>query len=342
MTLSAEKLKFISSYLGTNDFNIIPLAGDASSRRYFRLVHGESSLVIMDWDPFDKNQPFPFLSTQELFHSYKIKVPQIHTYDHTLGTFILEDLGDLTLERKFWESQNHENSIEYYKQTLDELIKIHSIPTQQTDKQWTALNNRFNTEKLLWELNYTKEHLVEKFLGLSITHEIAKEFHWLAETLAEIDPVICHRDYHSRNVMIKFGNVRIIDFQDARLGPRQYDIVSLLNDSYVDMNAKMQSELLNYYLKKSDIKNNKVLETFEPMLKLQFIQRGFKACGSFASFYNNRKDTRYLKYISPTIKKVVSATAQVPELKNLFEFLNKNKFQEKDYINHAQSNPNSR
>lgn len=339
--LSMEKHAFIKKFLNSSSFNLLQLAGDASSRRYYRLIQNNSSYVIMDWDPFDKKQSHPFLSTQELFKINNINVPEVYTYDSTLGVFILEDLGDLTLERKFWESQNQTLSLPFYKRTIDELIKIHNIETKQ-EKAWTPLNIKFTSEKLLWELNYTKEHLLEKFLGLKINEKIIKEFSWLANTLSELPDVVCHRDYHSRNVMLKLNEIRIIDFQDARLGPRQYDLVSLLYDSYVDIKPELIKELTDYYIKNSQIINPVVLDTFSQMMNLQLIQRCFKACGSFASFFNSRGDTRYLKYISPTIKRVILTLEKIPELNNLRTFLLTNQLQEKDYIKHGNARTNGR
>src|SRR5690606_34201069 len=139
-----------------------------------------------------------------------------------------------------------------------------------------------------------RTHLLEGLCGITLSSSVSKEldqaFSQLAETLAAEPKVVCHRDLHSRNVMLKLGRTYIIDFQDARLGPRQYDLVSLLYDSYVDLNHEMQSLLLDYYISQLPEETQKTCESehFSHILSLQVIQRCFKACGSFASFYQTR------------------------------------------------------
>jgi len=128
----------------------------------------------------------------------------------------------------------------------------------------------------------------------------------ISQKLASQPKVICHRDFHSRNVMLKKGQAVLIDFQDARLGPAVYDLVSLLWDSYVDLKPEIQQDLLLYYCNRfpyfSQIAGSK--GEFMENLNLQIIQRCYKACGSFSSFKNTRNDERYLKYIPGTLEQI--------------------------------------
>src|SRR6185503_8428805 len=95
----------------------------------------------------------------------------------------------------------------------------------------------FDVEKLTWELQFFTKHFVEAYRGAQISpsarEALATEYAAIAEELASEPRVLCHRDYHSRNLMLHDGSLYIIDFQDARLGPDTYDLVSLLRDSYV-------------------------------------------------------------------------------------------------------------
>ena len=127
--------------------------------------------------------------------------------------------------------------------------------------------------------------------------------------------------------MLKRGQARIIDFQDARLGPVQYDLVSLLKDSYVSLSSELSANLLDYYLQKRSELEKPLslprlnLEEFMEVFELQSIQRCFKACGSFASFYNNRGDTRYLKYINRTLQTVKQSCEHFPEYGGFIQIL---------------------
>ncbi len=168
----------------------------------------------------------------------------------------------------------------------------------------------FDTAKFMWEMNYAREHFLEKVGGVKLSDADQKtlqnEFTWLCETLHAQPKFVCHRDYHSRNLMLKHGKMTVIDFQDARLGPIQYDLVSLVHDSYVNLSGDSIRHIKSDYIRKAKEVGPKgcVREDFEEIFQLQVIQRCFKACGSFASFLNMRNDTRYLKYINSTINLV--------------------------------------
>jgi aminoglycoside/choline kinase family phosphotransferase len=316
---------FLKTHFNSEDYKVISLAGDASNRRYFRVIHQNQSWVLMVWEPFDAKN-YPFLSVLQHFAKHKVRVPEVKAMSESEGLVLLEDLGDLTLERKFWESQNQEQSLGFYKQSVDELIKMHYHATNDpTD--CTAFKLQFDTEKLLWEMNYGKNNLLQGLCDFKFTdkteHDINKCFIDICERLHREPKVIVHRDYHSRNLMIKFDEVRVIDFQDARLGAIQYDLVSLFRDSYVNMDDEMATKLLDYYLEKAHDHLPKYFskDHFNLIYEVQTIQRAFKACGSFASFYNQRKDTRYLKYISHTLRRVLKSLGQFPEYKVFTDIL---------------------
>jgi aminoglycoside/choline kinase family phosphotransferase len=147
--------------------------------------------------------------------------------------------------------------------------------------------------------------------------QLGDAFHDICERLHREPKYIAHRDYHSRNLMIKFDDMRVIDFQDARMGPIQYDLVSLVRDSYVHIADDYARKLIEMYLlkAKSFLPKDFSHGHFQQIYELQTIQRCFKACGSFSSFYNLRNDTRYLKYISATLKRVLKSLSEFPEYK---------------------------
>ena len=328
---------FISKSLGRDKFEVFQLAGDASARRYFRVVADEESWVLMVWEPFKNDGSYPFLSVREHFEKHGVQVPKVAGLAPEEGLVLLEDLGDLTLERKFWENQSHSSAMPFYRLTIDELIKMHYPATfDRTD--CTAFKMEFDVEKLLWEMNYGRDHLLIGLCGAKLSEpekrEIENVFTKICTTLHEEPKFIAHRDYHSRNVMLKHGKARIIDFQDARLGAVQYDLVSLLRDSYVNMDETMARELIGYYLDRRrefsaslDSRHSlqdPSLERFMRIYEIQTIQRCFKACGSFSSFYNNRGDKRYLKYVASTLQTVKTSLQHFKEYKPFLDILEAN------------------
>jgi aminoglycoside/choline kinase family phosphotransferase len=326
--LTTDTPKTFADFIGKNlkieNYSVLPLAGDASSRRYYRVVKGNQSWVLMEWEAFQNPEKFPFISIQKHLSANQIYVPEIIAFDETKGLFLLEDLGDLTLERRFWEFLKQDNVMPFYQVTLDLLVKLHRLYLEPKNRSLcTAYQVEFDVEKFTWELNYTFKNLFTQLCPHQLNEkqvaDLQIEFSTLAQTLAEAPQVLCHRDFHSRNIMIKGDKIYFIDFQDARLGPPQYDLVSLVHDSYVKLSPENIKSLIQYYLKHfpealSLYKNE---AEFMNYFHLQTLQRCFKAAGTFAAILNQRNDSRYLKYLPHTIDKVRQALRQAPQFKNM-------------------------
>ncbi len=337
--LSLNITEFLEVSLKSKDLQIYQLAGDASARKYYRIICQNKTYVLMSWEAFDE-ATYPFLNVLQHFKFASVNVPDVIAVDSLLGVILLEDLGDLTVERKFWESTETEHSWGFYQKAVDELIKIHVNATQKPNPSISyniAKTSEFDIAKFMWEMNYAKTHLIDGLLSFQMNEKTRLEldavFLKICEKLYREPQVICHRDYHSRNLMIKLDKVFVIDFQDARRGPVQYDLVSLTKDSYVDISEDYENKILNYYFEKSDY--FKKLQTdkdhFYNVYEAQTIQRCFKACGSFSSFMNTRQDKRYLKYLPSTLKRVIKALRIFPEYQLLSNILIDSGALEKSY-----------
>ncbi len=300
--------------LGVNFFKIFHLKGDASSRRYFRLKNQKGSWILMLRSPFDEN--LAFLQVRQLFEDNKIRVPKVEFFSASEGAILLEDLTDHSLEYSFL---NEKKSLDYYKQSIDELIRIQNI---KPEFKHIAFEHKFDSKKLMWEFNYTYKHLFENFFRINFSEKeqslVQKEFKKISLALEKQISVLCHRDYHSRNIMIKNKQVCLIDFQDARMGSVYYDIVSLLKDSYVNLSEEDRATLLDYFLKKKEESGVKInTDEFMYGYELQTIQRCLKACGSFAGLFILKERGEYLQYLPKTLKDVESSFNFFPEYKEL-------------------------
>lgn len=322
---------FVNQAINASSCEIYQLAGDASARKYYRIIHNEKTYVLMVWEPFDEAS-YPFINVLKHFDQAHVQVPKIVATSANLGVILLEDLGDLTLERKYWETSQPENSWEFYQKALDEIIKIHTTATT-SNHPTVAKQIEFDTAKFMWEMNYAKTHLIDGLLkfkmDVSLAQELDKVFNDFCSKLHQEPKVICHRDYHSRNLMIKLNRIYVIDFQDARMGPIQYDLVSLLKDSYVDIPDSYAEKMLKYYFDHTSFLKSR--DQFNRIYELQSVQRCFKACGSFASFMNARGDTRYLKYLPRTLERIMQSLDYFPEYKILKNILIDAGALEKDY-----------
>lgn len=334
-SLSDSINQFLKQHFNSANFTVYQLAGDASARKYFRIIFDSQSYVLMQWEPFNE-ATYPFLDVLNHFYKAKVNVPTVLKVDGALGVILLEDLGDLTLERKFWESSSFNHSWPFYQKSIEQIVHIHRDATQLKESS-ICKTTMFDTAKFMWEMNYAKEHLLQGLLKIKfddgLKNELDKAFLSFCEILHNEPKVICHRDYHSRNLMIKLDKICVIDFQDARLGPIQYDLVSLIKDSYVDINDEIAEKLLNEYLQQYDILKIQGIskDYFMRILEIQTLQRCFKACGSFASFMNMREDRRYLKYLPSTLKKVFRSLSNLPEYKVLMNILIDSGALEKNY-----------
>jgi aminoglycoside/choline kinase family phosphotransferase len=325
--LSKEINAFITKQIGTADFECLQLAGDASTRKYYRIVYENQSRVLMSWEPFADPAAYPFLNVLEHFATVDVRVPKAEAFSAELGVVMLEDLGDLTLERKFWENLDQKTALPYYAQAVDELIKIHFLASKPSARPSICQQIQFDTAKFMWEMNYAREHFLETVGGVKLSDKEAKllqaEFLNICETIDKQPKFVCHRDYHSRNLMLKLGRIYVIDFQDSRLGPLQYDLVSLVHDSYVNLSQESIDTIKSDYITKAKQAGPKgaIRPDFEEIFKVQTIQRCFKACGSFSSFFAMRGDTRYLKYIKSTaqlVSRTLNDDGRFPVFARLF------------------------
>ena len=145
----------------------------------------------------------------------------------------------------------------------------------------------------------------------------------IADELAGEPRVLCHRDYHSRNLMVHNGRLYIIDFQDARMGPDTYDLASLLRDSYVDLSEDRVDELIRGFLtlrgRRAD--QPRRLREFRRRFDLMSVQRNLKALGTFGHQTTARSNPVYIQYIPRTLSYVRTNLERYPRFARLRELL---------------------
>lgn len=319
--------QFILPHADLADLTIQPLAGDASTRCYYRIHARElqNKMVLMELGPGGDEQGKLFCDQQELFIYAGLPVPEIYRYDREHGFIFLEDCGDIMLQDLIGQ-QGIDACYEYYFQAIDYLLQLQSA-TISLDKNYPAFKWAFDVPKFTYELDFFLVNMVEKFRGQKIgpihRNQIRDCFYKLSEILALEPRCLTHRDYHSRNMMIKEGGIKILDFQDARLGPCQYDLASLLRDSYVVLSDKMIEELIDYYLNKRRLWQLDQLDKdhFQRIFILMCIQRNLKALGTFGYQAVERNNQTYIPYIAPTLEYLRQNFTQCPEFKDLGELL---------------------
>lgn len=320
--------------------SVTRLPGDASTRRYYRVLTKHKkmdegkSYIVMRMEPFEGlDENLPFLVVQKHLNSAQVDVPTIFDMDPAKGLILLEDLGDITLLRRLQDVSNAEVERHLYQRVIDSLVhlQVHASPKKKK-ANIDAYKLRFDHEKLMWEVHFTIENFYQSHLKREFRKKdfdlMVESFSEICEFLANEPLVLTHRDFHSRNIMVvpqQDGEERLvmIDFQDARLGPAQYDLASLLKDSYYQLEESQIQGLLDYYVIRWEALTGERLDRaqFEYVFDLMAIQRNFKAIGSFASFQIKRGNPTYLKYIGNTFENIRRTLLKYPKYAALREIL---------------------
>jgi aminoglycoside/choline kinase family phosphotransferase len=321
--------------LAGGNARVVPLTGDASDRRYFRVLRREAASLVLalHTDPFDADR-LPFVQVARLFDAMPLPIPSILDRAGELGVLLLEDLGDVTLQAHLGAAPAGEHS-RLYRQSVSLIETLQRRGRELASPDYPPYGIAFDVEKLLWELEFFTKHYLEAYRGAAIPSSaratLAGQWRLLAEELAAEPRVLCHRDYHSRNLMLHRGELYIIDFQDARLGPDTYDLVSLLRDSYVDLTESAVEELIAYFvaLKRPQGTPSREFLAWERSYRERFdvmaLQRNLKALGTFGYQTSVRRNPVYIQYIPRTIRHVqknLEGQARFAELRGLLaEFM---------------------
>jgi N-acetylmuramate 1-kinase len=316
--------------LESGQLKIKTLAGDASLRQYFRVYEGENSYVLMLTEAFNEKEN-NFLLVRNYLEKAGVPVPKLLAVDGTHGALLLEDLTDRTMLHVLGEMRNSDDELKCFHDALDLLVKFHhkgSQATKEDKKLIPGFGQAFDVEKLMWEVDFTIEHLFTNYLKRELT---AKElgilrgtFTDICERLAKEPRVFTHRDYHSRNIMIPAsGAYTSIDFQDARMGLRQYDLASILRDSYYQLSNDRIYDLVDYYI--AGVKKAEGIDLprdhFVTLFDLMSIQRNFKAIGSFTMFYAKRNNASYIRFVGNTFENIRRNLLKFPEYRELLTLL---------------------
>ena len=298
---------------------IKPLAGDASSRRYYRvhLTNG-NSLILLDASNKENDTKnnwslsnWAFLNVTHYLQDASIRVPHVLAKDLQQGLFLLEDLGNKLflqpLQTLIAQKKPDYNTAKlYYNKALTQLGCIQQLPRPTSFKL-----PDYSEALLLREMKLFEDWLLQKWLGIKLTQAEQQKFtnvtNWLTMMIRQQPYVFTHRDYHARNLMLVTlrntqGQLVTIDYQDAVWGPLTYDLVSLLRDCYISWPEYFVDELINTYLALYR-QNNKSFsfEEFRFWFDLMGLQRHLKASGIFTRLYLRDNKCGYLSDIPRTL-----------------------------------------
>jgi aminoglycoside/choline kinase family phosphotransferase len=329
-----EHLDRIQRFLGESELadaaaRVVPLTGDASDRRYFRILPaGRPPFVLALHTGPIEFASLPFATVAQLLQRIPLPVPAILGHSDEGGIIALEDLGDVTLQAHLGAASPAEHAA-LYRQAVALVEQLQRRGADFHSARYLPYRVAFDVEKLTWELQFFTKHFLEAYRGAQIgpaaREALAIEYAAIVDELAADPRVLCHRDYHSRNLMLRDGSLYIIDFQDARMGPDTYDLVSLLRDSYVDFTEAQVDGFIAFFLALRDGRIGSGtpadLDEFRRRFDVMAVQRNLKALGTFGFQTTSRQNTVYIQYIPRTLNFVRANLARYPRFARLRELL---------------------
>jgi aminoglycoside/choline kinase family phosphotransferase len=302
---------------------VMALTGDASDRRYYRVIVSDGPSIVLSLyaSPFTFDA-LSFVNVARLLSLMPVPVPALLGHADDLGILALEDLGDVTLQANLGAASPAEHAA-LYREAVALIATLQQRGAELASAEYLPYGIAFDVDKLTWELDFFIKHFIETYKGVVIApearEELRRECGILIEMLASEPRVLCHRDYHSRNLMVNNGQLYIIDFQDARMGPDTYDLVSLLRDSYVDLPEQTVSELIAYFLALQGQSGNQ--REFRARFDAMALQRNLKALGTFGYQTATRRNPVYIQYIPRTLRYVRTNLEQLPQFSRMWELL---------------------
>ncbi len=309
-----QKIKAWLEKTDFKDHRIEVASEDASFRRYFRLTKDNTTVILMD-SSLEKESMIPFVDVTKRLLDVGVHAPKIFAADLEEGFLVLEDLGSLQLLDALQES----NYLNFYSLALEEILKM-----QQAEASGLPLYDR---EFLTFEMDLMQTWFLEQYVDLDLDDEeqrtIAQALQQISsEVLQQPQGYFVHRDFHSRNIMVREdGVLGVIDYQDAMRGSITYDLVSLLRDLYIELPNELVEQLALAFrdIVAADVDDATFIRWFDFM----GLQRHIKVLGIFARLYLRDGKDGYLKDLPLTLKYTRDILAKYEETQPLHKLLQK-------------------
>lgn len=299
-------------------FRIAEIAGDASTRRFYRVTRGRKTAVLMV-------HPEPLIPGSPLFSNHRVlksigaPVPRILASDPEAGLVLVEDLGDATLQAHLLgkrpggrrksgagtgvgRARGWRPALPLYRQACDLIVLFHKKGEAALRPDDFAASSALDCDRFLFELDHFHRHFIKGLRKLAPPEgdeAVLRAFYSdLALRCDELPRVYCHRDFQSRNLLVRRGRLGLVDFQDARMGPYTYDAASLLRDSSLDLEERLIDEMIDRLCMRLDIPDDEFRRDFD----LMALQRNLKDLGTFGYMATVRGRPEYLDYVPRTLR----------------------------------------
>ena len=265
--------------------------------------------------PDSPDDRWPFLQVYDVLSACKVAVPKVLAQDCSHGLLVVEDLGDDTLANYL--ERVPEARLNLYQMAIRDLARA-QLAFRDIAGGSIITRRAFDFDLLRWELDHFRQWALES-QGIQLAPGESDIFETaathIAREAASWPRVFVHRDYQSRNLMVRqlpAGSCELvwIDFQDALLGPRVYDLVALLNDSYQTFSSDFIEQRLAEYVKHGGLAPPE-LEQIRHEFDWMTVQRKLKDAGRFVYIDRVKGNPSFMRFVLPTMAKVRIALANL-------------------------------
>ena len=301
--INKNRLRIIKFFLKKNyieNSKIKEIKGDASFRKYFRIYQKNKSYILASAEKEKKSNILNYVLINKFLSERGISVPQVIDYNYKNGLALLQDLGDKTYLQLIRKSKN---KFSIYQSLIKYLIKLQRINFKTNIFRF----NKYNFRILKKEIDLFFIWYLPHVLKLKNNSKIKKLRQLLLSILKNNfikNNYFVHRDFHVSNLMVnKEGSknkIGIIDSQDALIGSRAYDVLSLIDDVRIKTSPNLKQKLLNYYLLLAKKEKNFDIKQFKKEFSILSVQRAIKIIGIFSRLFKRDKKSKYLKLIPYT------------------------------------------
>ncbi len=326
---------FLSNIIKNKDFLLEALKSGASDRITYRIKgpaaesYDADSIIAVIYREISGHGMEGFIETQKRFKGLGVNVPEVYDFFPGERVILLEDGGDLSLEKFIGSRPDKDQVLKIYSAVIDDISRLHAVsdPENFWRRHYDRGSRRVAVEDIyLYDLQFhVQEILLGEYFQLIPSREtrdaLFSFYRAIADKLKQAMTGIIYRDLQSQNILLNEKcEPMYIDFQDARFGCPVYDAASLLWDSYAEPDDTVKSELLEYFRKKMNYESS----AFQELLKAAVIQRKLHDAGAFALAVMRQNKRKYEQYIKPALCSVLEIMERMDSLaaiRGIFEDL---------------------
>jgi len=326
-------IQLFTERVGQRPDAILEMAGDGSTRQYFRLLGGDWGTVVGAIGP-DHEENRAFLDFAKAFKNVGLPVPEIYEEDREAGVWLEEDLGDTTLFDALSQAREDHGDVgfpsraeELFRKSLSVLPRFQVRGHEVVDYRVAYPRQAFDRRSIRWDLNYFKYHFL-KLAHIEFSEQrLEDDFGRLTELLLEAESdFFLYRDFQSRNIMIRGGEPWFIDFQGGRKGALQYDVASLLYDAKANLPTDVRARLLDHYLdalkEYADVDESRFRTAFDGFVLVRLMQ-AMGAFGYRGFFERKRRFLESVPFAAKNLEGLLDSGLPIdlPELENVFRHI---------------------